>query len=64
MNGNRDQTRVVLGAFVVLIGVLALADNLFQINTRQIIQFWPAVFVLVGAINLIGQWANRFQSSP
>ncbi len=52
MNGNRDQTRVVLGAFVVLIGVLALADNLFQINTRQIIQFWPAVFVLVGAINI------------
>ncbi|MEI8324320.1 MAG: DUF5668 domain-containing protein, partial [Betaproteobacteria bacterium] len=38
--------------FVVIIGVLALADNLFQINTRQIIQFWPAVFVLVGAVNL------------
>ena len=52
MNGNRDQTRVVLGAFVVLIGVLALADNLFQINTRQIIQFWPAVCVLVGAITI------------
>jgi predicted membrane protein len=52
MNGNRDQTRIVLGAFVILIGVLALADNLFQINTRQVIQFWPAVFVLVGAVNI------------
>jgi hypothetical protein len=52
MNPNRDQTRIVLGAFVILIGVLALADNLFQINTRQIIQFWPAVFVLVGALKI------------
>jgi predicted membrane protein len=52
MNPNRDQTRIVLGAFVILIGVLALADNLFQINTRQIIQFWPAIFVLVGALKL------------
>ncbi len=52
MNPNRDQTRMVLGIFVILIGVLALADNLFQINTRQIIQFWPAVFVLVGAIRI------------
>ena len=43
MNPRRDHTRIVLGAFVVLIGVLALADNLLQINTRQVMQFWPVV---------------------
>ncbi len=52
MNGNRDQTRIVLGAFIVLVGVLALADNLFQFNTRQVLQFWPTVFVLVGVMNI------------
>jgi predicted membrane protein len=52
MNPHRDQTRIVLGVFVIIIGVLALADNLFQINTHQLIQFWPAVFVAVGAIKI------------
>ena len=52
MNPRRDMTRIVLGAFVVLIGVVALADNLFNINTRQALQFWPVVFMLVGAMKL------------
>lgn len=52
MSQRRDQTRMVLGAFVVLIGVLALADNLLQINTRQVLQFWPVVFMMIGAIKL------------
>lgn len=52
MNPRRDMTRIVLGAFVVLIGVFALADNLFNINTRQALQFWPVVFMLVGAMKL------------
>lgn len=52
MSPRRDHTRMVLGGFVILIGVLALADNLFQINTRQVLQFWPVVFMLVGALKL------------
>ena len=52
MSPRRDTTRMVLGARVVLIGVFALADNLLQINTRQVLQFWPVVFMLVGAVKL------------
>lgn len=52
MSPRRDTTRMVLGAFVVLIGVFALADNLLQINTRQVLQFWPVVFMLIGAVKL------------
>lgn len=52
MNPRRDSVRMVLGAFVVLVGVLALADNLLQINTRQVLQFWPMVFMVVGAMKL------------
>ena len=52
MNARRDQTRIVLGAFVVLIGLFALADNLFNINTRQVLQFWPVVFMVIGLMKL------------
>lgn len=52
MSPRRDHTRMVLGGFAVLIGALALADNLLQINTRQVLQFWPVVFMLIGAIKL------------
>jgi len=52
MSPRRDQTRMVLGAFVVLIGLLALTDNLFNISTRQVLQFWPVVFMLIGAMKL------------
>lgn len=52
MSPQRDRTRIVLGAFVVLVGAFALADNLFQINTRQVLQFWPVVFMLVGVMKL------------
>jgi predicted membrane protein len=52
MSARRDQTRMVLGAFVVLVGVLALLDNLLHINTRQVLQFWPVVFMLFGLVKL------------
>jgi len=52
MSPRRDHTRMVLGGFAVLIGALALADNLLHINTRQVLQFWPVVFMLIGAIKL------------
>ncbi|OYU45028.1 MAG: hypothetical protein CFE44_09665, partial [Burkholderiales bacterium PBB4] len=52
MNPRRAQTRIVLGGFVVLVGLLALADNLFNFNTRQVLQFWPVVFMLIGAMKL------------
>ena len=52
MSAAHDRGRIVVGLFVVLVGVLALADNLFEINTRRILEFWPAVFVVVGAVKM------------
>ena len=52
MKRNPDLTRLVIGAFVILVGVLALAENLFGVHSHQLIQFWPAVFVLVGALKV------------
>jgi len=52
MNPQRDPKRIVLGAVVVLVGVLALADNLLQSTTRHALQFWPVVFLAMGAMKL------------
>jgi hypothetical protein len=52
MNSQRNHTRMVFGVLVVLVGILALADNLLQINTRRVLQFWPVVFMVIGAMKL------------
>jgi predicted membrane protein len=52
MKNNNPQQRFILGAFIILIGALALVDNLQFFNTREIIQFWPAVFIVLGAMKL------------
>lgn len=52
MKNANPQQRLLLGAFIVCIGALALLDNLHIFNTRDLLQFWPTVFVLAGAIKL------------
>jgi predicted membrane protein len=49
---NRGQHRVVFGALVILVGVLALLDNLRVFNAREVIHFWPMVFVVFGVLKL------------
>lgn len=52
MKNVNPQQRLILGAFIIIIGALALLDNLQIFNTRDMVQFWPTVFVVVGAIKL------------
>ncbi|GGX05259.1 MULTISPECIES: LiaI-LiaF-like domain-containing protein [Undibacterium] len=52
MKNVNPQQRLVLGAFIIAFGALALLDNLHIFNTRDLIQFWPAVFIVIGAIKL------------
>ncbi|MBI3283823.1 MAG: hypothetical protein HYZ65_03080 [Burkholderiales bacterium] len=51
MNHN-PQNRVLVGAILLVFGALALVDNLNIFNTRDIFQFWPTVFILVGALKM------------
>jgi predicted membrane protein len=44
--------RLILGGFIVLIGVLSLIDNLGIFNTAQILEFWPTVFIVLGVIRI------------
>nr|WP_315466459.1 DUF5668 domain-containing protein [uncultured Undibacterium sp.] len=52
MKNVNSQQRLILGAFIIIIGALALLDNLRIFNTRDLLQFWPTVFVVAGAIKL------------
>lgn len=44
--------RVLIGIYLLIIGAFALLDNLGIVNTRDVLQFWPLVFVGVGVLKL------------
>ena len=49
---NQQRSRVIIGAFIVAIGLFALLDNLNLFDARVVQPFWPLVFVAVGALKL------------
>lgn len=52
MSQSHNQRRVLIGAIVIIFGVLALVDNLHWFNARDYIQFWPMVFIAFGVLKL------------
>jgi len=46
-------SQVILGAFVIGMGVLFLLDNMNLFDYHRIISFWPAVFILMGVVKLL-----------
>ena len=55
---NRQRSRVVFGAFIVVVGLFALLDNLHLFDSHLVQPYWPLVFVALGALKL----ANRRSS--
>ena len=45
--------QIILGAFVILLGVLFLLDNLDVLDFHHAIAFWPAVFIVMGVVKLL-----------
>ncbi len=52
-------SQVILGAFVIGMGVLFLLDNLDIWDFRRAISFWPAVFILFGVVKLIDSDSSK-----
>lgn len=48
----QPQNRLLLGVFIVIIGVLSLIDNLGYFDTHLLLSFWPMVFVILGVIKI------------
>ena len=52
MKNASPQQRVVLGAFILVIGVISLIDNFNIFNTRNLLQFWPMIFIVLGGLKI------------
>jgi predicted membrane protein len=46
-------SQVILGAFVVGLGVLFLLDNLDIFDFHRAVAFWPAAFILFGVVKVL-----------
>jgi predicted membrane protein len=49
---NRQRSRIVFGAFIVVVGLFALLDNLHLFDSRLVQPYWPLVFVALGALKI------------
>jgi predicted membrane protein len=46
-------SQVILGAFVIALGILFLLDNLDIWDFHRAISFWPVVFIVAGVVKLL-----------
>jgi hypothetical protein len=58
MKNRNSQQRLIIGTFILIIGVIAMIGNLNIFDTRQILQFWPTIFIVLGTLK-ITQSRNR-----
>jgi predicted membrane protein len=58
MSQQNSQSRIVLGAIIIVFGVLALIDNMHIFESFNILSFWPTVFIVVGLLKVF-QTHNR-----
>ncbi len=49
---NRQRTRVIFGAFIIVVGLFALLDNLNLFDSHLVQPFWPLVFVALGSLKM------------
>jgi len=49
---NRQRSRVVFGAFIVVVGLFALLDNLHLFDSHLVQPYWPLVFVALGGLKM------------
>src|SRR6478736_598616 len=46
------QGQLFIGLIVLVVGVVALVDNLNIFNMRNVLHFWPTVFIVFGVLQL------------
>ncbi|MEN9865603.1 MAG: hypothetical protein RL748_1193 [Pseudomonadota bacterium] len=51
MKYSKNQKRMVMGVLIIAFGVLALLENVLR--GLRLVQFWPMVFIVVGAMKIV-----------
>jgi predicted membrane protein len=49
---HRQRSGIVFGAFIIIVGLFALLDNLHLFDAHRVLPFWPLVFVALGVLKL------------
>jgi predicted membrane protein len=52
MRNRSPQQRLVIGGFILIIGIFSLIDNLNIFSTRDLVQFWPMVLIVIGGLKI------------
>jgi len=47
-----SQGQLFVGVFILILGMLTLVDNLNLFYMRNVIQFWPTIFIVFGVLKL------------
>ena len=47
-NPRRSRAHLLIGSLIILVGIVALLDNLDVIDGWEIFRFWPVIFILFG----------------
>ncbi|HEX7638659.1 MAG TPA: DUF5668 domain-containing protein [Burkholderiaceae bacterium] len=51
--GHRQVGRIVVGLFIIVVGLFALLDNLHLFDAHLVQPYWPLVFVALGVLKLV-----------
>lgn len=58
MANTNPKQRVVIGAFILIIGLFALIDKLNIFESVNLFQFWPTLFIAVGILKILHSTAR------
>lgn len=58
MANTNPKQRVVIGTFIIVIGLLALIDKLNIFESIHFFQFWPTIFIAVGILKILHSTAR------
>lgn len=53
MANTHPQKRMVIGVFIVILGLLALIDKLNIFEVSHLFQFWPVIFIVIGGLKIM-----------
>jgi predicted membrane protein len=59
---HRQRSRIIFGAFIIVVGLFALLDNLHLFDSHLVQPFWPLVFVALGALKISNARDSRQQA--
>lgn len=58
MANTNPKQRVVIGTFIIIIGLLALIDKMNIFESVHFFQFWPTIFIAVGILKILHSTAR------